>query len=806
MAGLIGSRQALIIATAGYRDPGLSRLRGPVHDAAGLIEVLGAPHIGGFEVTELTEQSAHQLRVGIEDFLTERVRDDDVVVYLSCHGIRDARGRLYFAATDTRKDRLGSTAVESQWLLDQLDQCRARRQLLVLDCCFSGAFASGAKGPDAKGDDEDLRQHLNSHGRGRTVLTASRSSEYSFEGKPLPGAFRTGSVFTTGLVEGLRTGAADADEDGYISVDDAYDYAYTYVQSQDAGQTPQRWLTGGEGKMWLARNPSAPTRRPPVPAPAPAPQPATAPPRPGAGGTDGWRAKVGDRQTLSVTGTKVYGVEWFNPTAAIVSYLVWLFAAGGLAYTTSPVGWLGAGFTVGTFVLSAVWFSGIRRKTIVVTATLGLLGTGVGVLYLLVAILDPARWPVRVWVVGTLLAYLLCLAAQGSWLADVRRVRAARREQPRREEIAAMVRANRWLNGRGADSPHARLLEHLAVIPAARFARLEDGRFLVLVGRRAVVVKFVRWPAGTYTRYPGAGADIRLDGAPYLDAIEHAGEVIREAEQWDRALLLVKVRPVLVVYPSGGKVSLPAADGAGLVDLVTPEAFADTAGNFLVEYAYQARDISVETVERVLTRLETVPVSADRADVEPMPAAPVAGLSLPAPKAAPTEPREAPAGPFASPAEIVAQRPLPDGDELDSVAADSLRYAAKLVRPPGALDTRLLLVAVARVHVRGRWERIWLYSGQALEHVAARTDLRDPDSESRERWMGVPLTATCAEALRTAAATAQQYGIPVSPGVLVLGLLHDPGSAAARALGVGTTIGHDELTSLVREDILGISA
>jgi uncharacterized caspase-like protein len=32
---------------------------------------------------------------------------DLLLVYLSCHGLVDVRRRLYFAATDTRKDRLG---------------------------------------------------------------------------------------------------------------------------------------------------------------------------------------------------------------------------------------------------------------------------------------------------------------------------------------------------------------------------------------------------------------------------------------------------------------------------------------------------------------------------------------------------------------------------------------------------------------------------------------------------------------------------------------------------------------------------
>ena len=88
------------------------------------------------------------------------------------------------------------------------------------------------------------------------MLAASRAGEYSFEGQALPDAGVTGSVFTAGLVEGLRTGDADASGDGYVSVDEAYDYAYNYVQSSGASQTPQRWVYGGEGAIVLAQSPA----------------------------------------------------------------------------------------------------------------------------------------------------------------------------------------------------------------------------------------------------------------------------------------------------------------------------------------------------------------------------------------------------------------------------------------------------------------------------------------------------------------------------------------------------------------------
>jgi serine/threonine protein phosphatase PrpC len=206
-------------------------------------------------VTTVTDRPAHQVRLAIDDFLDGRGTGDLLLVYLSCHGLLDGRRRLFFAATDTRKDRLGSTAVEAAWVLDQLEHCRARRQVLILDSCFSGAFAQGAKGEADLG----LKDRFLSQGRGRVVLTASTATEYSFEGDPTDAAIPAGSVFTAALVQGLRTGAADTDRDGHVSVDDAYAYVFDQVQAADAAQTPQRWLYGAEGQILLARSPAGPT-------------------------------------------------------------------------------------------------------------------------------------------------------------------------------------------------------------------------------------------------------------------------------------------------------------------------------------------------------------------------------------------------------------------------------------------------------------------------------------------------------------------------------------------------------------------
>lgn len=140
--------------------------------------MLGNPRIGGFTVQTLINARYGELLEAIEEFCVERRLDDQLLIYLSCHGVLDDRGRLYYAATDTRRPRTAATAVAAAWLNERLEDCRARSQIVILDCCHSGAFASGTKGqPDLA-----LEQRFQPHGRGRVVLTASRGTEYSFEG------------------------------------------------------------------------------------------------------------------------------------------------------------------------------------------------------------------------------------------------------------------------------------------------------------------------------------------------------------------------------------------------------------------------------------------------------------------------------------------------------------------------------------------------------------------------------------------------------------------------------------------------
>jgi uncharacterized caspase-like protein len=212
-------RSALIVAVSEYQDAGLRQLVAPAQDAEALARVLGDMAIGGFAVKTLLNQPSHQVNREIEAFFASGAKDDLLLLYFSGHGLKDEMGRLYFATTDTDRRLLRSTAVSAALLHDLMNDCNSRRQVLLLDCCYSGAFARG-KTHHKAGQAVDIGEYFG-QGRGQFVLTASDAMQYAFEGDTVSGEGLR-SVFTDTLVQGLGTGEADLDGDGAISCDELY--------------------------------------------------------------------------------------------------------------------------------------------------------------------------------------------------------------------------------------------------------------------------------------------------------------------------------------------------------------------------------------------------------------------------------------------------------------------------------------------------------------------------------------------------------------------------------------------------------
>lgn len=242
-------KYALLIGVDTYGE-GLQPLPAASKDVAALREVLLNPKMGGFdEAKPLVNPMQPEMAREIELWFQDRQPEDLVLLFFSGHGVKDDRRDLYFAAANTEKQRdrlLTSTATSARFLHDRIRACKAKYQVLILDCCFSGAFG------DLVGKDDGeipLQEQLGAEGR--VVLTSTSAVDYSFEEK---GADL--SIYTRYLVEGIATGAADEDGDGAITAEDLHRYAGRKVQEASPAMSPKIFIPQGEGyRIRLARSP-----------------------------------------------------------------------------------------------------------------------------------------------------------------------------------------------------------------------------------------------------------------------------------------------------------------------------------------------------------------------------------------------------------------------------------------------------------------------------------------------------------------------------------------------------------------------
>jgi molecular chaperone DnaK len=254
------ANRSLIIANQHYSDPDYAELPGAAQDAAQLEAVLADPAIAGFEVEVLRDAPAAQCRKAIERFFRSARRDDLLLLHMSCHGQKDLQNRLYLIGSDTEKTYLASTGIDSTFISDQIEASRSSKTVLLLDCCYSGAFARGLC-TRAAADSVDISEPFS--GRGRVVITASTSLQFSHESESSSRITTEPSVFTSAVVHGLRSGAADLDGDGWISIDDLYNYVHDSVKRRTPNQTPTRSVASVQGALYIARNVAVRTKHVP---------------------------------------------------------------------------------------------------------------------------------------------------------------------------------------------------------------------------------------------------------------------------------------------------------------------------------------------------------------------------------------------------------------------------------------------------------------------------------------------------------------------------------------------------------------
>ncbi|MFN9557147.1 MAG: caspase, EACC1-associated type [Dolichospermum sp.] len=241
-------KTALLIGVSEYGES-IPPLSSPLHDVEAMERVLKNPNLGNFtEVEKLLNPNSEAMKIAILNLFKNAEKDDLLLFFFSGHGMINDDNHLYLATRNTAKDNFEATAVDGNFIQAQSRNCYSKRQVLILDACYSGAFANGWHTKSIK---VDIKKQLGAEGR--VVMTSSGATQISFTQESA-----TLSLYTQYLVEGIETGAADNDSDGKIHIQELHAYAKAKVQAVKPNMKPDIILDKEGYNILLAYAPKNP--------------------------------------------------------------------------------------------------------------------------------------------------------------------------------------------------------------------------------------------------------------------------------------------------------------------------------------------------------------------------------------------------------------------------------------------------------------------------------------------------------------------------------------------------------------------
>ena len=251
-----GNRYGLIITNNIYKEKILSNLSLPLKDSNALFKILKKSQIGFFNrICKLENRSSAGVFTTIEKFFTECKKDDLLLFYFSSNCIKDDSGNLYFTAKNTKCNMLRSTAIPVVFIRDLLEESCSEKQIIILDCNFISYFSKDPS--DLEKERFDIYNHF--EGKGRIVISSSDSVYYTIEKNKITGEGKK-LFFTHNIVEGIKTGEADINTDGIITVDELYHYIYDKINEDLPQLTPRILNFDKHTSFIVARSPAGKKR------------------------------------------------------------------------------------------------------------------------------------------------------------------------------------------------------------------------------------------------------------------------------------------------------------------------------------------------------------------------------------------------------------------------------------------------------------------------------------------------------------------------------------------------------------------
>ena len=234
----------LTAAVNRYRDKNL-RLKHAVSDAEAISKEFASQkkslYQNIFTVNLFDEDVTKSNLASSFQKLSAQVEADDVFVfYIAGHGTTYEDGDYYYLPSDFRytgSEAIAQSGISKNDLTKFLSLIKAGKTLILLDTCQSGAFLSTEA---RSGLTEKTAIDRLTRATGHATIAASSDLQDAMEG------YNGHGIFTYTVVEGL-SGKADADNDGFITLQELSAYTETEVPRRSYEkwgyeQIPQRDL------------------------------------------------------------------------------------------------------------------------------------------------------------------------------------------------------------------------------------------------------------------------------------------------------------------------------------------------------------------------------------------------------------------------------------------------------------------------------------------------------------------------------------------------------------------------------------
>ncbi|PHQ28388.1 caspase family protein [Leeuwenhoekiella nanhaiensis] len=250
------------IGVSTYQDSGYS-LKYAAKDSRDLIAYALENTAGYGKIHQHNLTDEQVTKVGItklKDSLSQSRINDVVIVFFAGHGVLDAEMNYYLGTYDMDFENPQEKGLAYDGLENLLDGIPALNKLLIIDACHSGevdqeetALAeqeltnskvkAGKRGSIVVKSKSkqlglensfELMQLLFSdlrRGTGATVISSASGLEYAYEGE----AWENG-VFTYAMLEGLKSGNCDLNEDGAVQVSELKSYVFDKVSELTNGK------------------------------------------------------------------------------------------------------------------------------------------------------------------------------------------------------------------------------------------------------------------------------------------------------------------------------------------------------------------------------------------------------------------------------------------------------------------------------------------------------------------------------------------------------------------------------------------